>query len=105
MKMAIKAPGFRMFVKPNEVKQMSDGGIDLSALDQEAEKNAQTTGTVVAIGEDFAVAFKPKTPYWGIKVGDKVYYPRYAGKWLENKETKEEVLAINDEDVIGYESV
>lgn len=100
--MAIKALGFRLLVQPDEVEEVTAGGIVL-AIDQKLEKNAQTTGTIVGIGEDVAVAFKPKTEFWGLKVGDKVHYPKYAGKWLKDTTTKEEVLAINDEDVIAVE--
>lgn len=100
--MAIKALGFRLLVQPDEVEEITAGGIVL-ALDTKLEKGAQTTGTIVGIGEDVAVAFKPKTEFWGLKVGDKVHYPKYAGKWLKDTVTKEEVLAINDEDVIAVE--
>lgn len=107
--MALKALGFRILVKPQETSKKTDagmvteGGIFIPDESAKMDKNAQTTGTIVEIGEDAFVAFKPKTAYWGLKVGDKIHYPRYAGKGLTDSKTKEELLAINDEDVIAVE--
>jgi co-chaperonin GroES (HSP10) len=36
-----------------------------------------------------------------IKVGDHIYYARYAGKRVLTPDTKEELLYLNDEDVAG----
>jgi len=101
--MSWKGIAFRALVRPDEVEMKTESGIVL-AVDEKLEKNAQTTGTIVVLGEDFAAAFKPKTPFWGLKVGDKIHYPKYAGKWVRHSKTKEELLAINDEDVIVAEA-
>lgn len=89
----VKAIGYKIIIKPDEVLKYSKGGIAL-AVDAKMEANAQVVGTIVDIGEDFAVAYKPKTPYWGLKVGDKVYYAKYAGKWVGD-----DLLILNDEDI------
>lgn len=88
-------------VKPMEVEEAYKGMIDLSALDKVAERNAQVIGTLVALGEDFAVAFRPKTPYWGLKPGDMVVYAKHAGKWVKDPKTGEEVLFVLDQDIVG----
>lgn len=103
--MPFKARGFRAIVRPFEVEKMSKGGIAL-ALDERMELNAQVMGKVVDLAEDFAKDFKPSTPAWGLKIGDVVVYAKYAGKWVKDPQTGEELLFINDEDVVGtYEEV
>lgn len=92
--------GHRIIVKPDPVKEKTESGLFL-AVDKKMELNAQVTGTIVAIGPDAWVAFKPSQPHAGLKVGDRVYYAKYAGKWIENKETKENLLVLNDEDVVA----
>lgn len=96
----IKAIGFRALIKPDEVVKKTAGGIYL-ALDERMELNAQVVGTIVEIGPDFAVAFRPTLPAWGLKPGDKVFYAKYAGKWVKDPETEEEFLFVNDEDIVG----
>lgn len=98
--MTIRAIGYKAIVKPDEVLKYSKGGIAL-AVDARMEANAQVVGTLVDIGEDFAAAYRPKTPFWGLAVGDRIYYAKYAGKWVLDPTTQEEFLIINDEDVCG----
>lgn len=100
--MTIKAVSFRILVQPDEVETTTAGGLVL-AVDEKMEKNAQTSGIIVDIGEDAFVAYRPKTQYCGLSVGDRVHYPKYAGKWIRDTVTKEEFLAINDEDIIAVE--
>ena len=94
----IKAIGYKAVVKPKKVENMSAGGIAL-AIDETMEAQAQVLGTIIDLGEDFASAFRPKTAQWGLKVGDQVYYAKYAGKWIKDPTTGEELLIINDEDI------
>lgn len=96
----IKAIGFRIVVKPKEVEEVTAGGIVL-AVDTQLEEQAQVLGTIIDIGEDVAVAFRPATKHWGLKVGDQVYYAKYAGKWIQDPDTKEQVLVLNDEDIVA----
>lgn len=101
--MSLKAITYHVMLKPDETKEQYKGLLDLSALDAKAEKNAQTIGTIVDIGEDAFVAYKPKTPFAGLKIGDRVHFPRYSGKWVKDLNTNEEFLIINDEDIIAKE--
>lgn len=93
--MTWKAVSHRIIVKPDEIKEKSQGGIIL-AQDKRLAMNAQVTGVILHIGEDAWAAFKPKTKFAGLKVGDRVAYARYAGKWLED-----ETLVLIDEDVVA----
>lgn len=96
----IKAIGFKCILRPKEVEKKTASGIVL-AVDEGMEARAQVLGTIVDIGEDFAVAYRPKTPHWGLAVGDQVYYAKYAGKWVKDPDTGEELLIVNDEDICG----
>lgn len=96
--MPIKAVGYKAIIRPEKVEEKSKGGIVL-AVDERMEQRAQVLGTILDLGEDFAVAYRPKTAFWGLKPGDKVYYAKYAGKWVKDPESEEELLIINDEDI------
>lgn len=96
----IKAVGFKCVVKPKEVETKTQSGIVL-ALDKGMEERAQVVGTIVHIGEDFAGFYNPKSKFWGLSVGDEVFYAKYAGKWVVDPDTKEQLLILNDEDICG----
>lgn len=98
--MPIQAVCYRILVRVKEVAEKSKGGIVL-AVDKKIEKNAYTQGTIVDIGEDAYAAFHPKTEHAGLKIGDIVFYAKYSGKWIEDPETGENLLMLNDEDVCG----
>ena len=91
--MSYRAIGFKCLVLPDPVSQ-----------DKLQEQNAQVVGTIIDIGEDFASAYKPKTKYWGLKVGDKIWYAKYAGKWVYDKKNDRHLLVILDEDVCLQET-
>jgi co-chaperonin GroES (HSP10) len=96
--MTVKAVAFRVVVVPDEVEEVSKGGI-VQVFDKKVERNAQTLGTIVDIGEDAFAAYRTKTQFAGLQVGDKVYYAKYAGKWVQDPKTKEEFLVLNDDDI------
>lgn len=105
--MGIKAAGFRILVKPVEIKKKTESGIIIEYGENEKlEKGARVMGRVVDIGP---AAWK-KEDLGGFnwcKIGDMVLYARYAGKFVKDPVTQEEYVALNDEDVIciveGYE--
>lgn len=106
--MPIKAVAFRVLLrakKPEMTREITtDSGLKVVlniATDEKMEQNAQITGTIVDIGPDVYAAFKTAEPFGGLKVGDVVFYPRYAGKWIPDPDTKEEFLMLNDEDICG----
>lgn len=103
--MPIQPLGHRVLVQQDIIEERTKSGIVL-ALDEKAEIGAKVTGTVVAIGP---TAYKH--PDLGgepwVKVGDRVYWAKYAGKRVVDPsdpetETKNKVLIIlNDEDLVG----
>lgn len=104
MSHSAKAVGIRILVKPDPVMKETESGIQL-ALDERLERGAQVSGVVLDIGEEAfrsfnrAAGFEQYRPW--CKVGDHIYYPKYAGKGIRDKATLEDLLYINDEDVVG----
>ena len=93
----INPVGWRVLVKPQEVKQMSKGGIILSTdTNKEREQMGNTTGVVVAMGEQ-CFADEPQ-PWCG--VGDKIIFAKYAGLLYLGKDGCQYRM-INDKDVTG----
>ena len=97
--MALEAIAFRIIVKPDEVEKQTKSGIVL-AVDESQEKGAVTRGTIVSIGEDAWAAYKTTSKFAGLKVGDEVFYARYAGKRIKETDDGEEFLVLNDEDIV-----
>lgn len=89
--------GWRILVKPKEVQEVSKGGIILTTeTTKEREQMANTTGVVVAMG-DQCFADEPKP--W-CKIGDKVIFAKYAGLLYLGRDGLHYRM-INDKDVTG----
>lgn len=89
--------GWRVLIKPQEVREVSQGGIILSTdKGKEREQMANTTGIVIAMG-DQCYADEPNP--W-CKVGDKVIFAKYAGLLYKGRDGKEYRM-INDKDITG----
>lgn len=105
-KYSARAVGHLLLVRPDPVEEVSQGGIVL-ATDKKLEKGATTSGIVLEMGPEAFLAFQTaagiplahRKPW--VAVGDHIYYAKYAGKWIDDKQTKEELLFIRDEDVLG----
>ena len=90
--------GWRVLIKPQEVREVSQGGIILSTdKGKEREQMANTTGIVIAMG-DQCYADEPNP--W-CKVGDKVIFAKYAGLMYLGRDSNAYRM-INDKDVTGY---
>lgn len=98
----IKAPGYRLLVRPDEIKKKTESGILIEYADNEKlEKGARITGTVVDIGpECWGMDKNPNKEPW-CKVGDQIYWAKYAGKQVVDPETQIDYIILNDEDVCG----
>ncbi len=96
----IKVPGYRLLVKPDEIIKKTDSGIIVEFGENEKlEKGARSTGTVVDVGPECWGAHKGNTPW--CKVGDKIFWAKYAGKQVVDPYTQQEYMILNDEDVVG----
>ena len=93
----INPVGWRVLIKPQEVKEVSQGGIILTTeKSKEREQMANTTGIVIAMG-DQCYADEP-APWCG--VGDKVIFAKYAGLLYLGKDGASYRM-VNDKDITG----
>jgi co-chaperonin GroES (HSP10) len=101
MKFKPNTLGVRCILKPEGVKKMSAGGIDLSSISLRTQAINTDKGVVFMIGESawYDKAIKPD-----IKVGDLVFYAKYGAKTVQNPEDPEDFfILLNDEDIlVGY---
>ncbi|MEX0932329.1 MAG: hypothetical protein WDZ61_00345 [Parcubacteria group bacterium] len=87
--------GFRVLIKPDPVLKKTKSGIVVS-VDDKLYRAATTIGTIVEIGPTAWRAYDDGQPW--AKVGDRVYYAKYAGKIIDDG-TEEGLVVLNDEDV------
>ena len=93
----LKVVGHRVLIKPHLQDEMSEGGIFVAVGETfQRERGATQIGTIVDIGPNAWLDFKPGKPW--AKIGDKVYYAKYAGKDVEAG-NEDKFVIINDEDV------
>jgi co-chaperonin GroES (HSP10) len=85
----------RLLVRLEPIETKSAGGIIL-AKDERREKNGAEKGIIVELSSD---CFQE---HEGLpKVGDQVYFAKYAGKFVVDPDTGEELVLLNDEDVVA----
>lgn len=103
--MAIKPLIHIIIVKPEKFEDFSEDiqrakAIGLAIPEMEQMKRAQASvdrGRVVSIGETAYRDYGIECP---VKPGDIVNYARFAGKIIVDPATKEEFVALNDQDLI-----
>jgi co-chaperonin GroES (HSP10) len=82
---------------------LKEGGFEVvKPVDLEKREEAGTQiGTVIQVGPTAFRAFDGSDPNWKpwCKPGDRIIFARYAGKFVDDPETKERFFVINDEDV------
>lgn len=93
----INPVGWRVLIKPQEVKEVSKGGIILTTeKSKEREQMANTTGIVVAMGDQ---CYADEPAPW-CQVGDKVIFAKYAGLLYLGKDGSSYRM-VNDKDITG----
>jgi len=93
----INPVGWRVLIKPQEVKEMSEGGIILTTeVSKNREQMGNTTGIVISMGDD---CYADEPAPW-CKVGDKVIFAKYAGLLYRGKDGKQYRM-VNDKDITG----
>ena len=95
----ISPVAFRVVIKPDPVVEKTKSGLIL-AVDRKLEQGATDRGTIVSIGPDVFAAFKTTLPFGGLEIGQRVAFAKYSGKWVEDEETQENFLVVNDEDIV-----
>jgi len=100
------ALGWKVIIKPKEGKQLSAGGIDITAT-QDAESHLSYIGQVIALGEA-ALTARTKSgidmSQWKVRpqVGDWVIHTPYAGMRIRRTgapKTEKWVVLMNDTDL------
>lgn len=117
-KLSIEPVGIRVLVLPDPLDDsveddddalVTEGGIHIPkqteyAKDRERERAGQSFGTVAAVGElawqdyDRFASAERGWHQWA-KVGDRVSFARYAGKFIVDPETGVEYVVLNDNDI------
>lgn len=101
--MAIRPLGHRILVQPDPIedKLKTEWGFELLA-DKKLERSIDIRGTLVGAGEQAWKAFSSDfTGKPWAKVGDRILFAQHAGRFIEDPETKEEYLIMNDDDLIA----
>jgi len=87
--------GVKCLLRPDAVREKTDGGLYLPEQAKEDEKNATTKGIVLAIGPNADVTFEDGP----LDVGDHVIYAKYGGVLADFN--GEDARIVNDEDIIA----
>ena len=94
-KSGINPVGWRILIRPMEITKVSKGGIILGSDENtEREQMANTTGVIVAMGDE---CFKSTHSRW-CEVGDKVTFAKYAGLLYTGRDGASYRM-VNDEDI------
>ena len=94
MAVRLEPLGDRVVVKPTTKEEMTKGGIYLP----DTAKEKPQEGEVVAVGPG-KLSEDGKRIAMEVKVGDKVFYLRYAG--TEWKQNDEEFLILRESDILA----
>jgi co-chaperonin GroES (HSP10) len=99
----LKPLGPRVVIKPDDFTEVDPvyeaaKKVGLIIKEDKREQEAVVKGTVISIGElAFHAPVGNGTPW--VKVGDRVYYAKFAGKTIVDPQDKAEYLLLNDEDL------
>ena len=86
----------RALVKPKQVETKTASGIILTESLTRKEQAATDEGIILALGDTFGKDFGAEVLP---KVGDKVLYAKYAGKFIKNGD--EDLVLLNDDDILS----
>lgn len=93
----LRLTGTRILVRPPKREEKSAGGIVLVSDTVEKEERAATTGILIAAADD---AWKCKE-MTGVKLGDNLFYARYAGDNVPFTKNGVAYKVMNGSDVVG----
>lgn len=90
--------GHRVLIKPDIVKERTEGGIYLPEQTQDAQQNQTSEGVILKIGKTAWVSVDNGEPW--CKVGQRITYVRHSGFNLYGD--GEIYTVINDQDIISF---
>lgn len=102
--MDIKPTGHHVLIEPDEVEEVSEGGIVLTTDTDSLrrEQAATTRGHIVAVGPTawLDASLSQGLGPWA-KVGDYVYYTRHVSKTVTDKETGKDYFLLTDDNILA----
>ncbi len=98
----IKALGHHVLVEVEQAEKQSKGGIYIPDTVRDVEQRAAEIGTIVDVGPTAWLADGLGGSPWA-KVGDKVWFAKYGGKWIQEpgSEERNRFLLLIDTDIIA----
>mgnify|MGYP000670917922 CR=1 FL=1 len=100
--MSIQVTGCRILIRPLKVEEVDEVvksaksfGIQLLDQDERKAKIAMEKGTLLQLGPKVSEEYTA-----GAQVGDVVGFTKFGGKFIKEKESDEELLVVNDEDIL-----
>lgn len=96
-KINIHPKGSRVIVEQDKIEETTPGGIIIKRDNELAEQASVIRGTIVALGDE---AWDQWPSPWA-KVGDRVYFAKYAGKNIPDPVTNEMYLVMDDRDIVA----
>lgn len=95
----IKVQGYRVLVKGDDIEKTTESGLVLVYESEERERSGIQVGTVVGVGGT-CWAGEAFTDPW-CKVGDRILFSKHSGRFIQDPDTEEEFLIMNDTDVLA----
>lgn len=89
----IQPLGSRVLIRPDEVETQTKSGI----LIPTAKNDIKQIGTVVAVGDGYILDSGKKFPL-SVKVGDVVFFSKFAGSRISEKE---DYLILDERDILA----
>jgi len=96
---SIKALGHHVLVKVEKPAEKK-GSIVIPEMVRDAERRGSEFGVVLDVGPTAWLADGLGGEPWA-KVGDKVWFARYGGKWVAEPDSEEQFLLLLDTDILG----
>jgi co-chaperonin GroES (HSP10) len=94
----INVVGQRVLVEPFEIETAPESGIQL-IVNEDRELAGQEYGELVGVGPDAWKDFSGGKPW--AKIGDKVIYSKYGGKFVKEPNCDKKYVVLNDEDILA----
>jgi co-chaperonin GroES (HSP10) len=95
--------GHRLIIKPFKLEEVDDAlasakrmGLEIVRPNEKREDQSVDKGIVLAIG---STCWPEQDPWCA--VGDTIIFAKFAPKFIEDPETKEQIGILNDEDVVA----
>lgn len=94
----------RLLIKPNKLEDINEDikrarkiGLEIPLDNAQRAQASVDQGVVLDIGDTAFRDFGSESP---VKIGDRIAYAKFAGKFIKDSTTGDELLLLNDEDVV-----